>query len=143
MHPLFTVHKHYGSLLLVLILAVIIVAIVKGPKPVLQRIVAVLVDLNLVLGVFTIFQEGARNVSWFHPIFALGAVGLLHASAKSEDRNKVIRCFSLALGLLVLAWSVNAPWGPAFFKETLLIKSAPVAAVVAPAPAAPVAPAAK
>ena len=26
--------------------------------------------------------------SWFHPIFALGAVGLLHAGAKSEDKAK-------------------------------------------------------
>jgi hypothetical protein len=47
--------------------------------------------------------------------------------------------------LLVLAWSVNAPWGPAFFKDTLMIKSAPAAAapaaVVAPAAVAPAAPA--
>ena len=145
MNPLFAAHKHYGSLLLVLILAVIIVALVKGPKPVLQRIVAVLVDINLVVGLVVVFQAESRNVSWFHPIFALGAVGLLHAGAKSEDRAKVVRCFSIALGLLVLAWSVNAPWGPAFFKDTWLIKSAASAtapAAVAPA-AAPRAPAAK
>ena len=133
MNPLFTAHKHYGSLLLVLILAVIIVALVKGPKPVLQRIVAVLVDINLVVGLVVVFQAESRNVSWFHPIFALGAVGLLHASAKSEDKAKVVRCFSLALVLLVAAWSVNAPWGPSFFKDEktgqpiLPIKSVPAA----------------
>ena len=130
MSPLLTAHKHYGSLLLVLVLAVIIVALTKGPKPVLQRIVAVLVDINLVVGLVVVFQAESRNVSWFHPIFALGAVGLLHASAKSEDKAKVVRCFSLALLLLVAAWSVNASWGPDFFKSTLMFKvgaTAPVA----------------
>ncbi len=127
MHPLFTAHKHYGSLLLVLILAVIVVALTKGPKPVLQRVVAVLVDINLAIGLWVVFQPEARNVSWFHPLFALGAVGLLHASAKSEDKAKVVRCFSIALVLLVAAWSVNAAWGPEFFKTTWLIKSAPAA----------------
>ncbi len=142
MNPLFVAHKHYGSLLLALIAAVILVALIKGPNTKFQRIVAVLVDINLVVGLFAILQDGARNISWFHVIFALGAVGLLHASAKSEDRTKVVRGFSIALGLLVLAWSVNASWGPAFFKDTLMIKSAPAA--VAPAPTAPVtAPAAK
>ncbi len=125
MNPLLTAHKHYGTLLLALVLLVIIVALVKGPKPALQRTVAVLVDINLVVGLFAIFQAEARNVSWFHPLFALGAVGLLHASAKSEDKAKVVRCFSIALVLLVAAWSVNASWGPDFFKSTWLIKSAP------------------
>ena len=125
MNPLFTAHKHYGTLLLALVLLVIVVALTKGPKPVLQRIVAVFVDINLVVGLIAVFQAEARNVSWFHPIFALGAVGLLHAGAKSEDKAKVVRCFSIALVLLVAAWSVNAAWGPDFFKSTWLIKSAP------------------
>lgn len=112
-----------------LVLVVIVNAILNGPKPVLQRVVTVLVDINLVIGLVAAFQAEARNVSWFHPIFALGAVGLLHASAKSEDKAKVIRCFSLALVLLVLAWSVNASWGPAFFKSTWLMKSAPAVLV--------------
>jgi len=133
MNPLFTAHKHYGSLLLVLVLAVILVALVKGPKPVFQRIVAVLVDINLVVGLVAVLQVGSRNVSWLHPIFALGAVGLLHAGAKSEDKAKVVRCFSSALVLLVAAWSVNASWGPSFFKDEktgqpiLPIKSIPAA----------------
>lgn len=115
MNPLFTAHKHYGTLLLVLVLAVILVALVKGPKPVFQRIVAVLVDINLVVGLIAFFQT-VRPISWFHPILALGAVGLLHAGAKSEDKAKVVRCFSIALVLLVAAWAVNAAWGPEWFK---------------------------
>jgi len=115
MNPLLTSHKHYGSLLLVLVLAVIIVALVKGPKPVFQRIVAVLVDINLVVGLVAFFQT-ARPISWFHPILALGAVALLHIGAKSEDKMKVVRCFSIALLLLIAAWAVNASWGPEWFK---------------------------
>jgi len=127
MNALFAAHKHYGTLLLVLVLLVIVVALTKGPKPALQRVVAVLVDINLVVGLVAVLQAESRNVSWFHPIFALGAVGLLHAAAKSEDKAKVVRCFSLALLLLVAAWAVNASWGPAFLKSTWLIKSVPAA----------------
>jgi len=119
MNPLFAIHKHYGSLLLVLILAVIIVALVKGPKPLFQRIVAVLVDINLVVGIVAFFQT-ARPISWFHPILALAAVAFLHIGAKSEDKSKVVRCFSIALLLLIAAWAVNASWGPEWFKSNFV-----------------------
>ena len=127
MNPLFVAHKHYGSLLLILILAVIIVALVKGPKPLFQRIVAVLVDINLVVGVVAFFQT-ARPISWFHPILALAAVAFLHIGAKSEDKGKVVRCFSIALLLLIAAWAVNASWGPEWFK-TNYVKHPSVAVI--------------
>ena len=122
MNPLFAIHKHYGSFLLLLIVIVVVNALVKGPNTKLQRITAVLVDINLVVGLIAVFQAEARNVSWLHPILALGAVGLLHAGTKSEDKAKVVRCFTLALVLLVAAWAVNASWGPAFTKSLWLIK---------------------
>ncbi len=128
MSPLLIAHKHYGSLLLFLILVVIVVALTKGPKPVLQRIVAVLVDINLVVGLVALLYT-VRPISWFHPILALGAVGLLHASAKSEDKGKVVRCFSIALVLLVAAWAVNASWGPEWFKTNFVKLPAAVAEV--------------
>jgi hypothetical protein len=128
MNPLFVAHKHYGSLLLVLILAVIIVALVKGPKPLFQRIVAVLVDINLVVGIVAFFQT-ARPISWFHPILALAAVAFLHIGAKSEDKGKVVRCFSIALVLLAAAWAVNASWGPEWFKANYV--KLPSVAVIA------------
>ena len=128
MNPLFVAHKHYGSLLLVLILAVIIVALVKGPKPLFQRVVAVLVDINLVVGIVAFFQT-ARPISWFHPILALAAVAFLHIGAKSEDKGKVVRCFSIALLLLIAAWAVNASWGPEWFKTNYV--KLPSVAVIA------------
>jgi len=119
MNTLFPAHKHYGSLLLVLILAVIVVALVKGPNTKFQRIVTVLVDINLVVGLVALFYT-VRPISWFHPILALAAVALLHIGAKSEDKGKVVRCFSIALVLLVAAWAVNASWGPEWFKTNFV-----------------------
>ena len=127
MNPLFTAHKHYGSLLLLLILIVVLVALFKGPNTKLQRIVAVLVDINLVVGIVAFFQT-SRPISWFHPILALAAVALLHIGAKSEDKSKVVRCFSLALLLLIAAWAVNASWGPEWFKLNFV--KLPAAAVI-------------
>ena len=127
MNSLFVAHKHYGSLLLLLILIVVLVALFKGPNTKLQRIVAVLVDINLVVGIVAFFQT-ARPISWFHPILALAAVALLHIGAKSEDKSKVVRCFSLALLLLIAAWAVNASWGPEWFKLNFV--KLPAAAVI-------------
>jgi hypothetical protein len=128
MNPLFAAHKHYGSLLLLLILIVVLVALFKGPNTKLQRIVAVLVDINLVVGLVAFFQT-VRPISWFHPILALAAVAFLHIGAKSEDKGKVVRCFSVALVLLVAAWAVNASWGPEWFKTNFV--KLPAVAVIA------------
>ena len=125
-------HKHYGTLLLALILAVIVVTLIKGPKPVFQRIVAVLVDINLLVGL-SVAWNSHKSFSLLHPLLALGAVGLLHASAKSDNATKVIRCFSIALVLLITAWAVHASWGPDFLKNVWMVnfpgQSVPVAPV--------------
>ncbi|MEY4403940.1 MAG: hypothetical protein RIR91_1975 [Verrucomicrobiota bacterium] len=143
MNPLAKGHEHYGYTLLALVAAVIVLAVVKGPNTKFQRIVAVLVDINLVVGLCALLQSSARPISWLHPIFALAAVGLMHAGAKSEDRTKVVRCFSIALGFLVLTWSVNASWGP-FKNEKTGLPVWPIKSVEAPAATPPVAaPAAK
>lgn len=109
-------HKHYGTLLIALVLAVIVVTLLKGPKPVFQRMVAVLVDINLVVGLAGAWLTH-RPFSLLHPILALGAVGLLHASAKSDNSAKVTRFFSIALILLIAAWAVHASWGPSILKN--------------------------
>ena len=121
MELLKTSHKHYGTLLLALILAVIAVTLIKGPKPVFQRIVAVLVDINLVVGLATAWRIAPKSFSLLHPVLVLGAVGLLHASAKSDNAAKVIRCFSIALILLIAAWAVHAAWGPDFLKNVWMV----------------------
>jgi hypothetical protein len=122
-------HKHYGSLLIALVLSVIIIALTKGPKPVYQRIVAVLVDINLIVGLAALYFSH-KSISALHVIFALGAVGLLHAGAKSDQAAKVVRCFSIALVLLILAWATNAAWGPSQLKGIWMFSlnaAAPVA----------------
>ena len=124
-------HKHYGTLLLALVLAVIVVTLTKGPRPVFQRIVAVLVDINLVVGL-SVAWTSHKSFSLLHPILALGAVGLLHASAKSDNAAKVIRCFSIALILLINAWAVHAQWGPDFLKNVWMVNFSSQSVPVAP-----------
>ena len=121
-------HKHYGSLLLALAVAVVIIALTKGPRPAFQRIVAVLIDINLVVGLAN-WWFSSKAVSLLHPILALAAVGLVHASARSEVARKVAICWSLAVLLLVAAWAVHAPWGPDFLKGIWLVslRGAPAA----------------
>jgi hypothetical protein len=113
------IHKIYGGhVLLTLIALVILTVLIAGPKPVLQRITAVLVDINIVIGLAALFVSH-KAISALHPIFALAAVALLHIAAKSDKKTKVLTCYSIALLLLVLAWAINADWGPAFLKGHL------------------------
>lgn len=116
MEILAKIHKHYGSTLLLLVLLGMAFALARRPRVTYQRIVAVLVDINVVVGLVALWLT-TRPVSWFHLIFALGAVGLLHASAKSDQPRKVAICWGAAAFLLLAAWSANASWGPAFFKQ--------------------------
>jgi hypothetical protein len=109
------VHKHYGTTILLLVLIGAIFALVKGPKVTYQRIVAVLVDINVVIGLASWWVSG-KALSILHVIFALAAIGLLHASAKSDQPRKVATCWLLAFVALLLAWMTNASWGPGFLK---------------------------
>ena len=113
-------HKHYGELLLLLTVAVVAVALTKGPRPVFQRVVAVLIDINLVVGLAN-WWVSSKALSLLHPLLALAAVGLVHASARSDDRRKVVTCWSLAALALVAAWATNAPWGPGCLKGLWMV----------------------
>lgn len=128
MEALAKIHKHYGTTILLLVLIGAILALAKSPRVTYQRVVAVLVDINVVIGLAALWVT-TRPVSWFHLIFAFGAVGLLHASAKSDQPRKVAICWGLAFLLLLSAWAANASWGPAFFKAPwqLILPSAPAA----------------
>jgi hypothetical protein len=80
-------------------------------------VVAVLVDINVVIGLITLFWVRGKSISALHIIFALAAVGLLHASAKSAERKKVAVFWGLAFLLLIATWATNADWGPAVLKN--------------------------
>ena len=121
-------HKHYGSLLLALAVTVVILALTKGPRPAFQRVVAVLIDINLVVGLAN-WWVSAKAISLLHPILALVAVGLTHASARSDAPRKVAVCWSLAALALLAAWAVHAPWGPDCLKGLWMVslRGAPAA----------------
>jgi hypothetical protein len=114
------VHKHYGTTILLLVLIGAILALAKGPKVAYQRVVAVLVDINVVIGLAAWWVSG-KALSLLHPLLALAAVGLLHASAKSDQSRKVATCWLLAFVALLLAWMTNASWGPGFLKGIWMV----------------------
>jgi hypothetical protein len=115
------IHEIYGGhALLTLLALVILTVIVAGPKPILQRITAVLVDINIVIGLIALFVSH-KSISALHPLMALVAVALLHIVAKSDKKAKVLVCYSIALVALVTAWAINAQWGPAFLKGHLML----------------------
>jgi hypothetical protein len=121
--PLFSkIHKIYGGhVLLTLIGLVILTVLFAGPKPVLQRITAVLVDINIVIGLIALFLSH-KSISALHPLMALVAVALLHVAAKSDNKAKVLICYSIALVALITAWAINAQnWGPAILKGHLML----------------------
>lgn len=120
MEILAKVHKHYGTLLLLLVLIVAILALAKGPRVAYQRFVAVLVDINVVVGLASWWVSG-KALSLIHLLLALAAVGLLHASAKSDQSRKVATCWFLAFAALLLAWMTNASWGPAWIKGIWMV----------------------
>lgn len=114
------IHQIYGGHVLLLLIGILIITVlIAGPKPVLQRITAVLVDINIIIGLAALFVSH-KAISALHPIFALAAVALLHIAAKSDKKAKVLTCYSIALLLLVLAWAINADWGPGFLKGQLM-----------------------
>jgi len=115
------IHEIYGGhVLLALIAAVIVTVVVAGPKPIFQRITAVLVDINIVIGLIALFVSH-KAISVLHPISAVAAVALLHIAAKSDKKSKVLICYSIALLLLLIAWGINAEKGPAFLKGHLVL----------------------
>jgi len=120
MEILAKVHKHYGTTILLLVLVGAILALAKGPKVGYQRVVAVLVDINVVIGLASWWISG-KALSLLHPILALAAVGLLHASAKSDQPRKVGAFWLLALAALILAWMTNASWGPSWVKGVWMV----------------------
>jgi len=117
------IHEIYGGhVLLTLIAAVILTVVIAGPKPAFQRITAVLVDINIVIGLIALFVSH-KAISALHPLAALAAVALLHIAAKSDKQSKVLICYTIALVLLVAAWAINAPWGPSVLKGKLMFSA--------------------
>lgn len=102
MDKLATIHKHFGMLLLVLPIAVVIVSLVKGKTP-LPRIVAVLLDVQLVLGIAT-FALYTKTVNGAHLLSMLGAIAIAHVVAKRDNQAQVAVGFIAVLALLVIGY---------------------------------------
>lgn len=95
-------HKHFGELLLLLPLVVIVVAFAKGRSP-LPRITAVLLDIQFVLGLVTLIVV-SKAVSILHLVCMVGALGLAHAFAKKDGAKAVAAGFAGVFALLVAGY---------------------------------------
>ena len=99
---LIPVHKHLGETLIVLPVVVVIVALLRGGS-ILPRITAVLLDVQILLGVFTLILV-TKSVSVLHIVCMAAALGLAHAFAKKDNRTAVAGAFSGVFALLVLGY---------------------------------------
>lgn len=102
METLARIHRHFGELLLILPIAIIIVAFVKGKTP-LPRIYAVLLDIQLVLGAVT-FALYTKSVNLLHLVCMIAAVAVAHIVAKRDNQAQVAIGFAVVLALLVLGY---------------------------------------
>ena len=85
---LIPVHKHSRrSPDPVLPVVVVIVALLRGGS-ILPRITAVLLDVQILLGVFTLILV-TKSVSVLHIVCMAAALGLAHAFAKKDNRTAV------------------------------------------------------
>lgn len=101
---LIPVHRHLGEMLLVLPIVVVLISAFKG-KSLLPRITAVLLDVQLVLGIVTlVFVKGRKPVSLLHIVCMVLALGLAHAFAKKEPK-KIAAGFAGVFVLLLLGYA--------------------------------------
>jgi hypothetical protein len=96
------IHRHFGELLLILPVVVILVALFKG-KTVLPRIVAVLLDVQMVLGAVT-FAIQSKVASIPHILCMVAAIAIAHVFAKRENQAQVAVGFAGVLALLVVGY---------------------------------------
>ena len=64
----------------------------------LQRVAPILLDINVLIGLILYVASG-QQVSVWHPVFMLAAIGLAHGVARNTDRRVVIGAW---VGVLVL-----------------------------------------
>ena len=94
---LYNIHNYYGQFLqLVPIIALVWFAVRR--RGAVQRIAPVLLDVNVLIGLI-LYAVSGRQVSVWHPVFMLAAIGLAHGVARNQNRRVVLGAW---VGVLVL-----------------------------------------
>ena len=97
---LYNLHNYYGQFLqLVPIVALVWVALRR--RGALQRVAPVLLDVNVLIGL-VLYVISGRQVSVWHPVFMLAAIGLAHGVSRVQDRRVVIGAWALVLALVLV-----------------------------------------
>lgn len=101
---LYTIHNYYGQFLQLVPIALLIWLAVRR-RGALQRVAPVLLDINVLIGLILYVISG-RQVSVWHPVFMLAAIGLAHGVARSTDRRVVIGAWVGVLALVLVGVQV-------------------------------------
>lgn len=97
---LYTIHNYYGEFLQLVPIVVLVWFAVRRSAP-LQRVAPILLDINVLIGLILYLGSG-RQVSVWHPVLMLAAIGLAHGVSRSEKRSTVVGAWAVVL-LLVAA----------------------------------------
>ena len=82
------IHNYYGEFLQLVPIVLVIWVAVRRRTP-LQRVAPILLDINVLIGLILYVGSG-RQVSVWHPVFMLAAIGIAHGVSRSEKRSTVI-----------------------------------------------------
>ncbi len=97
---LYNIHNYYGQFLQLVPIVALIWFAVRRNLP-LQRVAPILLDINVLIGLILYVASG-QQVSVWHPVFMLAAIGLAHGVARNTDRRVVIGAWVGVLALVLV-----------------------------------------
>lgn len=97
---LYAVHNYYGQFLQLVPMVALIWFAVRRRTP-LQRVAPILLDINVLIGLILYVGSG-QQVSVWHPVFMLAAIGVAHGISRSEKRSTLIGGWALVLVLVLV-----------------------------------------
>ena len=94
------IHNYYGQLLQLVPIAVLIWFAMRR-RGALQRVAPILLDVNVLIGLVLYFVSG-QQVSVWHPVFMLAAIGLAHGVSRVQNRRVLIGAWVGVLALVLV-----------------------------------------
>jgi len=101
---LYNIHNYYGQFLQLVPIVALVWFAVRRNTP-LRRVAPVLLDINVLIGLILYVVSG-QQVSVWHPVFMLAAIGIAHGVSRSEKRSTVIGGWAVVLILVMVGVQV-------------------------------------
>ena len=103
---LYNIHQYYGEFLQLVPIVLLVWFAVRRRTP-LQRVAPILLDINVLIGL-VLYVASGQQVSVWHPVFMLAAIGIAHGVSRSEKRSTVIGGWAVVLLLVVAGIRIAA-----------------------------------